>query len=350
MADVRQLASESLEGSMPEDQLFITDAPEIAELSFRHFRGPSDYPPLVAILTASDRVDRIERQVTLEQVSTGYQHLTNCDPFQDMIVAQVADEVVGYSRGEWLDESPTGLLYEPIGAVTPAWRRRGIGRALLLWTERRLRAVATTHPAGQAKYLHLNVGQYQDGKARMLERAGYRPTRFFHQMVRPTLDEIPELPLPPGVEVRPVLPEHYRAIWQAIDETGKDEWGYTLPTEDRYQAWVAHEHFQPHLWQAAWDAATGQIVGHVLTYVDGEENAQLGRQRGHTEGIGVIRAWRRRGLARALIARSLLAQKSAGMSESALVVDSENTSGATRLYENCGFELVRRECIYRKSL
>jgi ribosomal protein S18 acetylase RimI-like enzyme len=79
-----------------------------------------------------------------------------------------------------------------------------------------------------------------------------------------------------------------------------------------------------------------------------EENEKFNRKRGHTEGIGVGRAWRRRGLARALIARSLQAQKAAGMSESALVADSDSISGVTRLYEICGFQVVRRNTVYRK--
>lgn len=60
--------------------------------------------------------------------------------------------------------------------------------------------------------------------------------------------------------------------------------------------------------------------------------------------------WRRQGLARALIARSLHVLKAQGMTESTLGVDSENLSGATRLYEECGFQVVKQNTIYRKSL
>ena len=83
--------------------------------------------------------------------------------------------------------------------------------------------------------------------------------------------------------------------------------------------------------------------------VDHEQNEQLNRKRGYTEGIGVDRTWRRRGLARALIALSLQAQKAAGMSESALAADSDSISGVTGLYESCGFQVVRRNAVYRKS-
>ena len=38
------------------------------------------------------------------------------------------------------------------------------------------------------------------------------------------------------------------------------------------------------------------------------------------------------------------------MTEAALGVDTENTSGALRLYERCGFRRVRGGAIYRKPL
>jgi hypothetical protein len=38
------------------------------------------------------------------------------------------------------------------------------------------------------------------------------------------------------------------------------------------------------------------------------------------------------------------------MRESSLWVDSENLSGATRVYEDCGFRVAKRETIYQKPL
>ena len=134
-----------------------------------------------------------------------------------------------------------------------------------------------------------------------------------------------------------------------MDETSQDEWGYKAPTEADYQEWLTSPHFQPHLWQVAWDTATHQIVGHALTFIDNDENEQFNRKRGYTEGNGVDRLWRRRGVARALISHSLQAQKTAGMTESALAADSDSTSGVIRLYESCGFQIVKRDTIYRKA-
>lgn len=336
---------------MPDNHIFVVNPPEIAELSFRHFQGESDYGSIARVLTGSERADNYDRKVTAEDIGVVFANaLANCDPYTDMIIAEVAGEMVGYTRGWWSLEQPTLYLYKHNGFLLPAWRRRGIGSAMLNWMESRLKDISEAHPLECDKYLQASVSQFQEGKSILLKKAGYQPIRYFYQMVRPNLDDIPDFPLPNGLEIRPVTAEHYQAIWMAIHETGQDEWGSTEPNEDAYRAWVKSPNFQPNLWQIAWVKDTNQVVGHVLTYIQHEENKQFNRKRGYTEGIGVSREWRRRGVARALISLSLQAQKEVGLIDSALVVDTKNASGAIYLYESCGFQVVNRDVIYRKLL
>ena len=208
---------------MSPDQIIVANAPAIPGLRFRHFRGESDYPHMVAALLSSAQADKIERSDTVDDMASNYSHLTNCEPYLDMIFTEIAGEAIGYSRGWWWDELATGRIYEYVGFLVPEWRRKGIGRAMLLWMENRLRDIATTHPTGQAKFFQVSVSQYQEGTRIMLERADYQPIRYFHEMIRPSLDDLPDLPLPDGLEMRPALPEHYRSIWASVDETSQDE-------------------------------------------------------------------------------------------------------------------------------
>ena len=328
----------------------VKNSPAVPGLTFRHFQGESDYSSITRVLIGSEAADQTERKVSADDIANAYQHLSNCDPYRDMIIAEIDGEMIGYSRGWWRDESLTGHLYEHNGFLLPRWRRKGIGHAMLVWMEDRLRDLAATHPPEIAKSFEVNVSQFQKGTVVMLERSSYRAMRYFFDMVRPTLDDIPEMPLPEGLDVRPALPDHYRAIWQSVDETSQDEWGYEKATDEDYQEWLTNAHFQPHLWQVAWDTASNQVVGHVLTFIDHDENEQFNRKRGYTEGIGVDRSWRRRGLARALISLSLRAQKAAGMTESALAADGDSANSVTRLYESCGFQVVRWNATYRKAM
>ncbi|HOU13119.1 MAG TPA: GNAT family N-acetyltransferase [Anaerolineae bacterium] len=326
----------------------IKTAPPIAGLHFRHFQGEGDYSQVAAVLTASEAADNVVRHVKADDIANAYQHLNNCDPFRDIVVAEIFEKIVGYARGWWENDTNSGRLYHHNGFLVPEWRRKGIGTAMLLWMENHLRELAESHHPKSDYTFQVNVTQFQIGTATMLERAGYQPARYFYEMVRPSLEGIIEFPLPDGLEIRPVASSHYQAIWKSVDDTSKDEWGYKEPTDEDYQEWLASPHFQPHLWQVAWDIATNQIVGHVLTFVDNDENEQFNRKRGYTEGIGVDPSWRRRGVARALISHSLQAQKAVGMRESALAADSDNTSNVIRLYESCGFQIIKRDTIYRK--
>lgn len=327
----------------------LNSAPAITGLSFRHFEGESDYPKMIKVVEASLDADKIERANTLEELANNYAHLTNSDPYQDMIFAEVDGEVIGYARGWWQDETNGPLIYGSVGFLTPAWRRKGIGSRMLAWVEDRLREIASSHAAEREKCFQNFTGEVQVGLIAMLEKNGYQPVRYFYEMVRPTLDHIPDFPLPQGLEVRAVLPEHYRAIWDADMEAFLDHWGFSAPSEEDYQGWLTGNTFQPHLWKIAWDVATNQVAGQVKSFINEEENKKFERKRGYTEFISVRRPWRKKGLARALIVQSLHAQKEAGMTESALGVDTENLSGATHVYEDCGFQVVKRNTVYRKA-
>jgi len=342
---------------MKSEAIQLPDAPGIPGLRFRHFRAGRDFEHMAAIVRLSAEVDGTERADTAEELEKYFAHLTNCDPYTDMIFAEVdpgdgrETEVIGYSRGTWRIEANGEYRYMFFIRLLPQWRRKGIGDAMLYWIEGRLREIARGHPPEVEKYFLSLAEQGETDLAALLEKNGYGPVRYGFEMVRPDLENIPDFPLPEGLEVRPVLPEHYRAIWEADTEAFRDHWGFVEPSEGDYQAWLVDATtFQPELWQVAWDIATNQIAGQVRTYIDHEQNKLYDRRRGWTEFISVRRPFRRHGLARALIARSLRAQKQAGMTESALGVDSENQSGATKVYEDCGFRVVKKTTIYRKPL
>ena len=88
----------------------------------------------------------------------------------------------------------------------------------------------------------------------------------------------------------------------------------------------------------------------ILNFIHEAENREYHRLRGYPETICVRRPWRRRGLARALIARSLQVLKDQGMTEAAPGVDAQNPNGARHLYESMGFRTVKEFVTYRKPM
>jgi ribosomal protein S18 acetylase RimI-like enzyme len=69
-----------------------------------------------------------------------------------------------------------------------------------------------------------------------------------------------------------------------------------------------------------------------------------------TEDICVRRPWRRRGLARALLARSMRMFREMGYNQTSLGVDLENPLEAARLYESMGYQNVCTFTDYRKPV
>jgi ribosomal protein S18 acetylase RimI-like enzyme len=240
------------------------------------------------------------------------------------------------------------------GVVLPAWRRRGIGGYLARHAEQRLRQAAAeleaagTLQPGAPRFFTVEISSTEVDRTAMFEQAGYQPVRRGNQMRRPNYENIPEAELPEGLEVRPVLPEHYRLIWDAAQEAFRDHWGYVTPSETEYEEWMQGEEFKPELWQVAWDG--DQVAGMVLNFVNEKENIEYQRKRGYTESISVRRPWRRCGLARALLVRSLRMFRDLGYEEAFLGVDSQNLHRAYALYESVGFQVLRYDTIYRKPL
>ncbi len=330
------------------EALYLPDAPALPGLTFRRFRGESDYPQMVTVINAAAAADQIERVATLEDIASNYAHLTNSDPYQDMLFVEVEGRVVGYTRVWWAKEYAGNRLYSHICFLMPGARRKGIDRAVLRHNEGRLREIASGHPTDGPRFFQTFAAETETGKEALLLSEGYAAVRHGFNMVRSLAEPITLTPLPPGLEVRPVTPEYHRALWEADQEAFRDHWGYVPGMEADYQRWLTEPIFNPSLWQVAWDG--GQIAGAVQNFVNAQENEEYKRQRGYTEGIFVRRPWRKRGLARALIMRSLQMFKDMGFTEAALGVDSENLSGALRLYESCGFRALKRESLYHKAM
>ncbi|MBU7048053.1 MAG: hypothetical protein HXS54_16585, partial [Theionarchaea archaeon] len=54
---------------MPGEEITLPDAPHISGLTFRHFRGESDYPSMVAVNHESGIEDHTEETVTVEDIA-----------------------------------------------------------------------------------------------------------------------------------------------------------------------------------------------------------------------------------------------------------------------------------------
>jgi ribosomal protein S18 acetylase RimI-like enzyme len=255
---------------------------------------------------------------------------------------------IAYARLNWDDELNGPRRYFSGGNILPEWRRKGIGTAMLAHNEARLREIAAGHPAELAKVVDMAMADNQKGAMALAEKHGFKQERYFFLMLRPLDAPIPEAVIPEGLELRPATDAQMRQIWEAENEAFRDHWGHVEGTEEIYQRWVSDPMQDPTLWKVAWDG--DEVAGMVLNTLFKEENEKLGVKWGYTDPICVRRPWRRRGLARALILESLQMWKDMGFEHAALGVDTQNPSGALKLYEDAGYQVDERWIVYRKPM
>ncbi|MCB2209499.1 GNAT family N-acetyltransferase [bacterium] len=329
-------------------EIKVMDAPDIEGLSFRHFAGESDYPKMIAIIEKVAEADEDEHVSTLEDLRHNYEYLTHSDPANDMIFAEINGEVVAYSRVAWHQEQdPNHRIYMHFINIMPEWRNNGIELSVLKWCEDRLLAIASDHPKDSQRFFQTYAEEKKQDFNEMLKSQGYFPARYDYSMSRP-LDEIPEAVLPEGIEVRPASEENVRKIWEASVEAFGDHWGFSEPDEREYENYAGSKYFQPDLWQVAWDG--DEVVSSVMNYIDHDYNQKFKKSIGWTENISTRREWRRRGIARALIVRSMHMHKELGMTEVGLGVDTENPNGALQLYESLGYQQKKTNIAFRKEM
>ena len=325
----------------------VPPLPQLPDVVFRPFQGSSDYPHFARIITAFSQGEGSDRVETEEGIAAGYDHLERCDPSRDLLVAEVAGQPVAYSRVWWDQEADGPLLYTQVCFVEPAFGDRGIGSALFAWSEDRLREIAAEHDAPDQQFqAYINDGNA--AATALVRGSGFQPVTYEAQMVRPSVEDLPDHPLPDGVEIRPASEDQLRTIWEADTEAFRDHWGYVEPTEESYAHFLAVPYRDLTLWKIAWDDEG--VAGQVRSFIDTAQNDEHGLRRGWTENISTARRWRRRGLAKALIVESIRELAKRGMNEVALGVHTENPNGAFDLYAGLGYEVVGSWTTYRKPL
>jgi mycothiol synthase len=325
----------------------LEGAPPIPGLLVRRWRDASDYASMAVVASAAYDADAVPYQPTADNLQVELEGEDGIDPASDIAIVEIDGAVVAYSSvwGVRRDGRP---MFELGGLVLPEYRRRGIGRALLAENVRRATERATTEPAGTEIRVEAFVEDTEVGHRTILTEVGFEPVRHFFLMRVPDLDHVPRAPLPDGLELRPVTPDQHRAIFDAEAEAFRDHWGHREQGDDLFHTMYAKAELDTSLWAVAWDG--DEIAGVVQAWIWPEENEHLGVKRGWLERISVRRAWRRRGLARALTAEAMRRLRTAGMDDAMLGVDSENPTGALGLYEGLGFAVHSRAAAYHRVL
>jgi mycothiol synthase len=328
----------------PRSVIALPGAPTLSGLDFRALRVGDDWPAMAAARAACAAYDGVDPRSVAESVSTAddlarrLAPSDSFDPARDALVVTLDGIIIGYSTVSWWAETDGTWLYLTLGWVVPEWRRRGIGTAMLHWAERRARELAASHPTEGKAFLGANASETEADATELLLNEGYHVAFTVLEMGLDDLSRLRDVALPAGFVTRPLQPSELPALFESMNGCYSDHaFGEVLCYED----W-AKEQRDLTTWHVAWDERTGEVAGQVQVLIrDG---------RPEIEEVSVRAPYRRRGLARALIAAGLDALRAKGIAAVRLRTVYENPQQAWRVYQSVGFRVLKRFPRYRKGM
>lgn len=323
--------------------------PQLAHLpgsAVRYFRGEADYPALISIQQARAEMDQIDPRSSYESIPTLTSiaaEYTAAEPFaprDNTLVVEVDGNGIASTFVEWWQEQDGTWLYLHEEFVIPQWRNQGIEHVLLDWTEERLRHVAATHPTNGKAVLGANATSAEPDRQKLLLTTGYQEVFSMLEMQLPTLDHLPQLSHLDGFRITHPQRSEYRLLWKAMQEAYYGRAMFQASSEEDYQAFVDDPTHDPDFEFVVWDGET--VAGMVFVRMDGDQ--------GIVDECNVRPAYRRRGLATALLAHGLTRLQEHGVTSVRLHVRKQNETRAQQVYERFGFQERKEFLRFRKPM
>lgn len=206
--------------------------------------------------------------------------------------------------------------------VHPRARARGIGAALIEWTEQR--ALERAGPAGEAR-IGQTVPAGVDATRRLFEQRRYEPLYESWVLRLPPDAELTVPDLPEGMAVRPYRPDEEWQVYKIVDDAFNEWEGRTSAP---FEVWQTHTTgraiFDPGLLLVATsdDAPIGVCLG--LPYAE----------EGWAHQVAVVGEHRGKGVGRAMLASLFVEFRARGQQRLGLNTDSR--TGALGMYLSVG--------------
>ncbi len=297
----------------------------------------NDLDAVTALTNAGEIADFGTPETTIELVRTRWQAPGVDLAADNWLVISPEGRVVGYAG---MSDSEHARIYANI-RVHPEYQSQGIAAILLQRVEERAYQHVSAAPQGVRVTLNTWTSSRNIAIKQLFEQADYTPVRHTWDM-EIEMHEAPPVPQwPERVIVRTFVPGLERAVFETDEEAFQDHWGHMPGKFEEWEYWtIKREDFDPALWFLAFDG--NEIAGISLCTYE--------RSDGWVDTLAVRRPWRRRGLGMALLLHSFGEFYRRGTHKVGLSVDSQNLTGATRLYERAGMHVARQYDTYQKEL
>ncbi len=324
-------------------------------LTMRPYAGEADLEAIANLINACEAVDQLDEGISVSELRQEFDD-PSVDKARDIRLWEDADtQLVGFGQ-LWIP--PTGEVIDGYlwFCVHPTARSGDLERRIIAWGEGRMREVSQERSvevklrsSTRAEQCDSPSQTLRDRIAR-LQSHGFIADRYFFSMERSLDEPIPEPCLPVGFTIRPVKSNEDDEAWvELFNQSFIDHWNHHDLTLESYKHWLSDPNYKPELDLVA-VAADGTFAAFCHCHIRLEDNKRSGRNEGWISTLGTRRGFRRMGLGRAMLLAGMQRLKAAGIDTARLGVDTENPSGAGRLYESVGFRKVYTRIMYVKDV
>jgi len=258
-------------------------------------------------------------------------------------------ELVGHVE-VWTNANPL-VPPELWARLDPRYEDLGIGTWMMRWAEERSLRALSAVPAELRFTTRVGTYRHAAKAKKLFEDMGYQHIRSWYHMLIEMDALVPEPEFPDGITLRTYDPENdAEAAHRAHEDAFRDHFGHIdQPFEEGLKRWKHNREYKgydPTLYFLAMDGACGEIAGFNLC----RPHSHYDADRGWVSALGVRRPWRKRGLGLALLRHAFNEFYRRGKRKVGLGVDSQNLTGALRLYESADMHIDQAHDFYEKEL
>jgi ribosomal protein S18 acetylase RimI-like enzyme len=321
-----------------------------AELTWR----PASRNDLDAIFECQREMDKADHPhwlTPLEELEEDFTHSHVTLDTDSLVAREPGGQVVAWGLAVLSPGQESLVRSILFGGVRPSYRGKGLGRQLLAWQHDRGLEQLAASDKPLPGWLVVFAQESQTGARALYERFGFSIARYFLELTR-TLNT----PIAPKELAGELRLESYDQRWAeatrlARNEAFRDHWGSQPVNEEIWESFVSRSIIRPDLSFlaiASSDDGSEEVAGFVISSVNEEDWDGQGYSSAYIDLVGVTRAWRGRGVAAALLTRTLEAVAAAGLDRAVLDVDSDSPTGALGLYTGVGFTEASRSLNFNR--
>jgi ribosomal protein S18 acetylase RimI-like enzyme len=255
-------------------------------------------------------------------------HLPTTRLDRDTRIVRDGDAPVAYAEATWKIPDVAGPL-DLVVRIHPDHARTGIGPWLADWGE----GLADERGSDGVRAW---VVDRDDALQDLLRSRGFVHVRSSFTMWKVLAAGDSTGSMPDGVVIRPYADADERMLYELHRAAFAEHWGFHPISLETWNGLLHGDGWDPSLVFLA--DAEGETVGYLVGFLE-ETTGFVGM-------LGVLKEHRGRGIAKALLRRAFVEFARRGRKDVRLGVDSENATGAVRLYEGVGMTVHRRYDVF----